>query len=263
MLDQFRIGKVPVSAITMDTCIATINSWVVEKSTGYVCVADVHSIMRARMDPDHMDSLSRAKMVTPDGAPLVVVGRMKGIDGLGRVCGPDLMLELMAAGIHLHTLHYLYGGHPSLASNLREFLVNKHPGVEIVGMEAPPFRPISDIEDEQTISRILSSGANIVWVGLGCPKQEAWMREHTDRLPGVTLIGVGAAFDFHSGRAMRAPKWMRSMGLEWLFRLIIDPMRLWRRYLVLAPQFVFMAAIDILAESTIFKRLLGSAGSNS
>lgn len=249
-MKTFRVVGAPISVLDMPRAVENIERWIAEGRGGYVCVADVHNVMRARKDESHAAAISGADMVTPDGLPLVWFGRLRGEGAVRRVCGPDLMLELAAASVPHHWKHFLYGGREGVPGQLSDALCDRFPGLEIVGAISPPFRALTPEEDAEVVRTINSSGADIVWVGLGCPKQERWMAEHRKVLPRSVLVGVGAAFDFHSGRIRRAPRWMQGAGLEWLHRLASDPGRLWRRYLVSAPLFLLLAIRDLLARES-------------
>lgn len=235
-----RVLGVPVSTVNMTQTLTTILSWITEGRAHYICVRDVHGIMRAQEETELIEIHERAGLVTPDGMPLVWLARWRGHDHVGRVCGADLVAELCAASIERGIGHYFYGGKPGVAERMAAALVARFPGLKVVGMNTPPFGAMSAEEDAAHTSAIVESRAAVVWVGLSTPKQEYWMREHVDHIPGATLIGVGAAFDFYAGDVKRAPAWMHKRGLEWLHRLASEPRRLWRRYLVLAPKFVLM-----------------------
>nr|WP_269142340.1 WecB/TagA/CpsF family glycosyltransferase [Sphingomonas sp. IC-11] len=196
--------------------------------------------MRAQDETELLEIHDHAGLVTPDGMPLVWLARWRGHGHVGRVCGADLVAELCAASIEHGIGHYFYGGKPGVAERMAAALMARFPGLKVVGTNTPPFGAMSAEEDAAHTAEITASGAGIVWVGLSTPKQEYWMRDHVDRIPGATLIGVGAAFDFYAGDVKRAPEWMHHRGLEWLHRLASEPRRLWRRYLVLAPKFVLM-----------------------
>jgi len=244
--ERIAILGVPVSVIDMDAAVGRIAGWLERRETRYVCVSDVHSVTRAHDDPDHMAALAKADMVTPDGTPLVWVSRLRGNRAIKRVCGPDLMMAICAASEKAGWKHFFYGGDETTGATLAVRLQGFFPDIQISGSYSPPFRPLSTDETEAALDRIRQSKADIVWVSLGCPKQERWMHEMSARLPGQTLIGVGAAFDFHAGRVQRAPLWMREHGLEWLHRLVSEPRRLWRRYLVMAPRFVALSLAETL-----------------
>lgn len=234
-----RIAGVDVSAVDMDRALEILGSHIRDRRRGYVCVSDVHSLMRASRDPQLREVFSRAVLTTPDGMPLVWAGRRAGAANMGRVCGPDLLPALLAAGLEHGWKSHFVGGRPEVAAALRANLERMVPGVDITGMVSPPFRTLSEEEDAALVDEINAAGPDIVWVGLGAPKQEYWMAEHRDSLNAPLLIGVGAAFDMHAGNIPRAPGWMRKYGLEWLFRFSKEPRRLWRRYLSTIPGFVF------------------------
>ena len=241
-----EILGVPVSVTDMATAVAEIGRPVDERAGGYVCAADVNSIMQAQRNSAHMEALHGARAVLPDGTPLVWAARLRGNREIKRVPGPDVMLALCAAGIEKGWRHYFYGGEKGVAEDLAVELSRQFPGLEVAGMQSPPFRKLSKAELDSSIAAINAAEPHIVWVGLGCPKQEIWMSENFARLNGAVVIGVGAAFNFHSNRVRRAPAWMRSNGLEWLHRLGSEPQRLWRRYLLLGPEFMVRVAVDSL-----------------
>ncbi len=234
----------PVSAIDMDRALRWIGEVVGHLQGRYICVADVHSVMRARSDAGHARVLANADLVLPDGTPLVWIARLRGVRNISRVCGPDLMAAVGAASVHNGWRHFFYGGAEGVAERLASALQAKHPGLQVAGYYSPPFRALTPAEDAEAVRLIVECKPDIVWVGLGCPKQERWMVDHAPQLPMATLIGVGAAFNFHSGDIRRAPAWMRNNGLEWLHRLVSEPRRLWRRYLQLAPAFMFLALAE-------------------
>ncbi|WP_426042982.1 WecB/TagA/CpsF family glycosyltransferase [Brevundimonas sp. TWP2-3-4b1] len=250
-LDYVLIAGAPISDVTMDTAVERLKSWVSSKGSKYICVADVHSVMRARRDPSHEMALRNADMVTPDGQPLSWVSALLGRPAMRRVCGPDLMLRLIDDGRDLGWRHFLYGGTEDVVRNLKVRLESLYPGVHIVGAYSPPFRDLTPAEDDQVVQMIRRTTPNIVWVGLGCPKQERWAMTHSERLPRTVLIGVGAAFDFHAGAIARAPRVFQRLGVEWLHRLVHSPRRLWRRYLIDAPQFVMISAAEIFKRNTL------------
>ncbi len=235
-----RVLGVPVSTVNMSQAIDTILSWIACGKAHYICVRDVHGVMRAQEDDALLDIHNHAGLVTPDGMPLVWLAKWRGYRHVGRVCGSDLVAELCAASVARGIGHYFYGGKPGVAERMAEALMTRFPGLKVAGTSTPPFGEMSAEEDAAATQAIVESGAGVVWVGLSTPKQEYWMRDHVDRIRGATLIGVGAAFDFYSGDVKRAPVWMHRSGLEWLHRLASEPRRLWRRYLVMAPKFVLL-----------------------
>ena len=234
---QLILG-VPISLIDLKTAVGTILRWTQNCIGNYVCVRDVHGLMISLRDPAMMDIHRAAGMITPDGMPLVWMSKWRSKLPVGRVCGTDLVDALCNAGQGKGLRHYFFGGKPGVAEQMIRNLKAKYPELTVAGSHTPPFRRLTEEEDAAVIDAINKSGAQVVWVGLSTPKQEFWMRDHVGRLNGATLIGVGAAFDFHSGAVTRAPKWMQQSGFEWLHRLLSEPRRLWRRYLVITPVFI-------------------------
>jgi N-acetylglucosaminyldiphosphoundecaprenol N-acetyl-beta-D-mannosaminyltransferase len=200
--------------------------------------------MRAQDDAGHMRALRGADLIVADGTPLVWISRLRGERRLRRVAGADLLAAVCERSEEEGWSHYFYGGAEGVAGRLASRLARHYPRINIAGTYSPPFRPLTEAETRADIARINSSGADIVWIGLGCPKQEAWMAANSQGLAGRILIGVGAAFDFHAGNIERAPRWMCDNGLEWLYRLASEPRRLWRRYLVLGPRFVALSLAE-------------------
>lgn len=216
------------------------------RRASYVCAANVHMVMEAWDDERFRDVVNGATLVTSDGMPLVWMLRALGLRCIGRVYGPTLMLEVCAAAAERAVPVGLLGGRPEVLPRLAAALLERHPNLEIAYAHSPPFRPLSKDEDDRMVEEIVASGARILFVGLGCPKQERWMAAHRSRLPLVQL-GVGAAFDFHAGTVRQAPQWMQAAGLEWLFRLAVEPGRLWRRYVRHNPRFVVLAMRQLMA----------------
>ena len=216
-----------------------IATWVRQRQSRYVVAANVHVVMTAHGDAHYRQALTAADLVTPDGMPLVWGLRALGLTGQTRVYGPDLMLAWCQRAAQMGTSIYLYGGTPPILARLGQGLTAQFPGLTIAGVHAPPFRPLTPQEEVADRDRIQASGAKVVFVGLGCPKQEFWMARQRGQLPAV-MVGVGAAFDFHSGTVPQAPRWMMGLGLEWLYRFCQEPQRLWRRYLLHNPVFVLL-----------------------
>jgi len=248
LLEQPRkhaVLNVGISATTYDEVVEFCGRWTHARRTGtagplarYICVTSVHGVMTAREDSGVRNILNSADIVTPDGMPLVWALRSLGVRQQQRVYGPALMLRLCeAAARHKHKI-FLYGATEDCLAALAERLCARYPALNIVGKFAPPFRELTADEDRLIQSRILDSGAELIFVGISTPKQERWMYAHRASFPGAILIGVGAAFDFHAGRVPQAPRWMQGAGLEWLFRLVMEPARLWRRYLLVTPRFL-------------------------
>jgi N-acetylglucosaminyldiphosphoundecaprenol N-acetyl-beta-D-mannosaminyltransferase len=256
--DRTEILGVQVGAINLVDAIEVLDCCIRERSRDYVCVTSVHGLMESRRDQKLRDIHNRARLVTPDGRPLVWLSHLLGRSRTEQVCGRDLMRELTAVSALRGYRQFYYGGAEGVSEKLRHSLTAAYPGLEIAGVMCPPFRPLTQKEDEIVVNTINASDADIVWVGLGTPKQERWMAEHRDRIDAPVMIGVGAAFDFLAGTKQPAPDWMRQNGLEWLFRLRSEPRRLWRRYAYIVPGFAFLAAGELLRRA-----LLPSPGMSS
>jgi exopolysaccharide biosynthesis WecB/TagA/CpsF family protein len=219
-------------------CIARIEEAVqhvinhIEELKGeYICFSNVHTSVMGKESSEYRDVLNSAAMVFPDGAPIARLGKRRGYHGLERVAGPDFMQKMFRDTMDGKVSHYFYGSTEETLTALKENLEKQYPGIDIRGMYSPPFRPLSPEEDEEDTRRINESGADILWVGLGAPKQEKWMNAHKGRINAV-MMGVGAGFDFHAGTIDRAPVWIQKIGFEWLYRLFQDPGRLFKRYFV-------------------------------
>jgi len=236
---------VGVSVINLEMALCVVQGWLAESAHHYVCVTPAHAVMEARRDPEFRRILNRSGLTTPDGMAIVWLLRLQGHSHVRRVYGPDVMLAVCEAGLAKGYRHFLYGGAPGVAEELGARLRARFPGLKIVGTITPPFGPMTPGEDTQVVAAINASQADIVWVGLSTPKQERWMADHVGRVDAPVLIGVGAAFDFLSGRKPQAPRWMQRSGLEWLFRLATEPRRLWPRYRQY-PLFALLAAAQLL-----------------
>jgi N-acetylglucosaminyldiphosphoundecaprenol N-acetyl-beta-D-mannosaminyltransferase len=246
MHERVNILGVGISAIDMNQALNTIEGWIAHRQQSYVCVTNAHGVTESQRDENLRRIHNAAGLVTPDGMPLVWLIRHRGFSTVERVYGPDLMLALCKRSVSKGYRHFLYGGATGVPVQLASNLQRRFPGLQIVGSYSPPFRPLSDEEDEQIVQMINETNPDIVWVGLSTPKQERWMAEHVHMLSAPVLIGVGAAFDFHAGLTKQAPQWMQRSGLEWLFRLATEPKRLWRRYLTNNPLFVLLVLRQIL-----------------
>lgn len=231
---------VKVSAVNLGTAADRIAEAVRRRERGYVCVCGAHGLVDCQSDPALRATFNRAMLVTPDGMPLVWELRRQGHDEAGRVYGPDLMLEMFDRGLR----HFLFGATKQTLAQLEARLGREYPQAEIVGSYAPPFRPLTAAERTDIARRINDAQPDIVWVGLGAPKQERWMAEMRERLEAPVLIGVGAAFDFHAGNLRQAPGWVQDAGLEWAFRLAMEPRRLWRRYFRVVPAYLVLLALQ-------------------
>lgn len=246
-ISRVDILGVSVSAVNMNTALRTIDGWIARREPHYVCVTGVHGVMESQRDPELRRIHNEAGLVTPDGMPLVWLSRMAGHGDVERVYGPDLVLACCRHSSQLGYRHFFYGAAEGVPDRLIARLRSRFPRLSVAGGFSPPFGAISAQEDEEIVRRINTANPDIVWVGLSTPKQERWMSEHRARLNAPVLIGVGAAFDFHAGLKRQAPRWMQRSGWEWLFRLLSEPRRLWRRYLINNPVFVwkvFLQALD-------------------
>ncbi|MCA9836451.1 MAG: WecB/TagA/CpsF family glycosyltransferase [Trueperaceae bacterium] len=244
-LQSRKILGMRVDASSYADLAQRVIGWAKEASSRYVCVANVHMVMESFDDPEFRAVVNGADLVTPDGKPLVWGLKALGISDASQVRGADLVLATVKAAQEAEIPLALYGGTPESLTDFTRFLEHSFPGINVVCQISPPFRPISQEEDEKYISELVASGARIVFVGIGCPKQENWMANHKEKLPMV-MLGVGAAFDFHSGRIKQAPRWMQRAGLEWLFRLSQDPQRLWKRYAKHNPRFIWFFLLQLL-----------------
>ena len=204
----------------------------------YICVSNVHTTVMSYEDEAYQNIQNSAAMVLPDGKPLSVISRMRGFKEAQKVSGPDLMPEMFRLSEEKGYSHYFYGATEETLEKLKDALLVRYPKLKIVGMYSPPFRPLTEDEDENIIRQINSVSPDFIWIGLGAPKQEQWMHAHRDKLCGI-MLGVGAGFDFHAGTVKRAPVWMQKAGLEWLHRLTQDPKRLFKRYVVTNTKFLW------------------------
>jgi N-acetylglucosaminyldiphosphoundecaprenol N-acetyl-beta-D-mannosaminyltransferase len=241
-----NILGVGISAITMPQAIDQITHWIDKRAGTYISVCTVHTVMECQRDETMRRVVNQAGLATPDGMPLVWLSRWWSKMAVSRIYGPDLMLALCQLSAQQGYSHYFYGGAAGLASSLAHKLQTRFPGLKVAGTCSPPFRPLTAAEDAGIVEQINQASPDIVWVGLGTPKQDLWMAAHREQLSAPVLIGVGAAFDFHTGRIRQAPRWMQQAGLEWFFRLSQEPRRLWYRYLVYNPLFILLVVGQLL-----------------
>lgn len=242
-IERFNILECSISAVDMKKAYMAVLDRVRSGDGGYVCFSNVHTVVTAKQDKGLRDATNNAFMAMPDGRPLSVVGRWKGVTNVRQVAGPDFMPFLIgrAKGIK----HYFYGSTSETLKKLVENFLVLYPEAIIVGTNSPPFRELTMDEIQNDLAVIKKSEADIIWVGLGAPKQECWMAEHFEKLKPAVLMGVGAAFDFHAGNKARAPEWMKKYGLEWFHRLCSEPSRLWKRYLITNTKFVLYLLSDV------------------
>jgi len=237
MTKRVNVLGVGISVLNLRTALDAIAAAVRGRRKGYVCVTGVHGVMEAQADAAFKETLNGAFLCTPDGMPMVWAGKINGHRDMGRVYGPDLMLDVCAWSEQNPCRHFLFGGVPGVAEELRDKLTARFPKLQIVGSCTPPFRPLNAEEEKDFSERIRTTKPDILWVGLSTPKQEKFMAEYLPRLDVTLMVGVGAAFDFLSGRTRQAPRWMQRSGLEWFYRLGCEPRRLGRRYLRNNPRF--------------------------
>lgn len=242
---RVNILGVGVSAVNLSQAVYIIESWISNCQQHYVCVTSVHGLIESQRSERLRQIHNDAGLVTPDGKPLEWLLKFYGQNHVNRVYGPDLLLAMCESTAAQGYRHFFYGAEPGTADQLAATLQARFPDLVIVGTYSPPFRPLTEEEDQQVIALLRQARPNIIWVGLGTPKQELWMAEHCDHLDAV-LIGVGAAFAIHAGALRQAPRWMQRRGLEWLFRLLVEPQRLWRRYLTIIPRFLFLITYQLL-----------------
>jgi N-acetylglucosaminyldiphosphoundecaprenol N-acetyl-beta-D-mannosaminyltransferase len=245
-ISRLDVLGVNVSAVNIPIAIAEIDRWLQHRHLSYVTLTGVHGIMESVRSGEILRVHNEAGLVLPDGMPLVWLLWQGGFKFADRVYGPDLMLALFNQSEKGGYRHFLYGATLPTLELLEGNLKRKFPTAEIVGVHAPPFRPAGAEEDEAVIEAINASAADIIWVGLSTPKQELWMAQHRHRLSAPVLIGVGAAFDFHAGLVRQAPRWLRRSGLEWIFRIAMQPRRLTKRYLRNNPAFLALLAAERL-----------------
>ncbi len=243
--EKTEVLGAPIDALSWYSALSRIAGWASNKESRMVCLCNVHSVVTATKNLEFGQVIAQADMATPDGAPVAwMIGRLRH-RAQPRINGPDLMWRYCREAQLRSDPIFLYGGTEATLVFLTEKLLEAYPNLNIAGAVSPPFRPLTPEEDSAIVDKINASGAGVVFVSLGCPKQELWMAEHRNRVQAV-MIGVGAAFDYHAGTIKRAPKVMQDLGLEWLHRLVSEPRRLWRRYLVTNTIFVVLALKQLI-----------------
>ncbi len=241
-----NILGVGVSAINMPQALQAIEGWMDARTPQYVCVTPAHAVMECHDHPEIKSIYNQSGLTTPDGMSIVWLLKLFGFPHVDRVYGPDLMLEVCRSSQDKGYKHYFYGGAPGVADQLAKKLLKRFPELKIVGLESPPFRELTDAENQEMIKRIQSAAPDIIWVGIGSPRQEKWMSRHLKDLGVPVLIGVGAAFDFLSGNKPQAPRWVQRSGMEWFYRLLSEPRRLWKRYMLNYPRFIVLVCMQLL-----------------
>ena len=238
MMKRVNVLGVGISVLNLRTALDAIAAAVRARRKGYICVTGVHGVMESQADDAFKKILNAAFLCTPDGMPMVWAGKLAGHREMSRVYGPDLMLDVCAWSETSGAKHFFYGGADGVAEQLAKKLQEKFPKLQVTGTYTPPFRALNEAEVKSLSAQIADGQPDILWVGLSTPKQEKFMAEFLPKLDATLMLGVGAAFDFHTGRVSQAPRWMQRSGLEWLYRLGSEPRRLWRRYLRNNPLFM-------------------------
>jgi N-acetylglucosaminyldiphosphoundecaprenol N-acetyl-beta-D-mannosaminyltransferase len=251
----FHALGVRVDAAQIPQVIERMEEWIKDgRSSHFVLLTNVHNLMEAQHDASFKRMLNSADLSVPDGMPVVWVGRLRGHRLARRVYGPDLVWDFCRETHRRKYTHFFYGGAPGVPEDLARNLKERFSMVRVVGTYSPPFRPLTPEEDAEVVDMINRAAPDVLWVGLGCPKQERWMYDHRERLRVPVMAGVGQAFDIFSGRVRQAPRWMREHGLEWLFRLLQEPRRLWRRYLIYNSQFLYYFFLELLGVKSSIER---------
>jgi N-acetylglucosaminyldiphosphoundecaprenol N-acetyl-beta-D-mannosaminyltransferase len=243
---RVNVLGVGISVINMETAIALSDSFIQSNGRGYVCVTGVHGVMVAQQDHAFRQILNDSVMSTPDGMPMVWMGKLRGHASMAQVFGPGYMLGMCQRSVERGYRHFLYGGNEGVAEQLAAELRSKVPGLQIVGTYTPPFRPLNPSEEAELAAMVAETKPDIFWVGLSTPKQERFMAAHLGKLDVKLMVGVGAAFDFHTGRIKDSPRWLKNLGLQWLHRTLQEPRRLVPRYAKIVPAFLFLATLQIL-----------------
>jgi N-acetylglucosaminyldiphosphoundecaprenol N-acetyl-beta-D-mannosaminyltransferase len=244
MAPAFRVVGVRVDAVQLPEAVARIKRWIDNRENGkYVAVTGMHGVAESRQDPRFREILNQAALVVPDGMPLVWLGRWHGHSLRRRVTGSELMLAFCRE-TGPGPRHFFYGGAPGVAEDLARQLHARF-DITVAGTYTPPFRPLTVAEEVELTAQVQAAAPDVLWVGLSTPKQERWMYAHRLNLKVPVILGVGAAFDMNSGRLKRAPAWMRDSGLEWFYRLVSEPRRLWKRYLVVIPKSMWSISLEL------------------
>ncbi|MGO8795878.1 MAG: WecB/TagA/CpsF family glycosyltransferase [Candidatus Sulfotelmatobacter sp.] len=244
--DSVSILGVKVHATDMDRALARVESALATGDKGYVCVTGVQGVMEAQSDSNLKRIINQALLTIPDGRPTVWVGWLRGFLKMRQVTGPTMMLRLCALSAEKGYTHFFFGGNDGVAQELKQSLTQRFPGMKVVGTYTPPFRPLNAEEEAELIRMVAETKPDFFWVGLSTPKQERFMDQYVSKLDAKLMFGVGAAFDIHTGRIKDAPYWMKLTGVQWMHRIYQDPKRLWKRYLVNNPKFVYQITLELL-----------------
>lgn len=241
-MTEFSILGTKVDLLSLTEAVQQVSKWATDGTCSRtVAFSNVHVTTSGAYDPNYRNTINQCDLVLPDGKPLVWVGNLRNLNA-DRISGPDFVISFCQGTQSLGLRHFFYGGAEGVADRFAATLQQRFPGLVIAGTCSPPFRPLSVTEDEDAVRRINESRSNVVWIGLGCPKQEQWMQQHRDRVRCGVMLAVGQAFDIHAGVTRRAPVWMQHAGFEWFYRLLQEPKRLWKRYLIGNAQFLWLLA---------------------
>ena len=248
-IPRVNVLGVGISALNLSLATQAVDDALREKRKGYICVTGVHGVMESQQDAELKRIHNHSFLTTPDGMPMVWMGRRQGVAHMGRVYGPDLMLEVFRLSEQRGYKQFLYGGNEGVAEAMRVEMARQFPGLPVVGTYEPPFRPLTADEECDLIARVAAAKPDIMWIGLSTPKQERFMAQYLPKLDVTLMAGVGAAFNFYTKRVTQAPRWMQRSGLEWFYRFVNEP-RLRPRYLSIVPRFT----LAVLAQQSGLKK---------
>jgi N-acetylglucosaminyldiphosphoundecaprenol N-acetyl-beta-D-mannosaminyltransferase len=237
---------VGIHSLNLESAVEMMEAAVISKVRGYVCVTGVHGVIEAQDSPAYRRVLNNSFLTVADTSPMAWVGRAQGCKGMGQVGGPYLILRFCQLASQKGYSQFFYGGAPGVAEQLRDVLTRRYPGLKVVGTYAPPFRPVNRQEESEISELFARLKPDVTWIGLGAPKQDLFMAQYLGRFDTTLMVGVGAAFDMHVGRIKVPPHWMARAGLAWVYRLMLEPKRLWRRYLKANPRFIWAITLQLL-----------------
>jgi N-acetylglucosaminyldiphosphoundecaprenol N-acetyl-beta-D-mannosaminyltransferase len=257
-----QVLGVKVSAVNMADALRIADDIILRSSPSYICLTGVHGVMEAQDSADLMSALNHAAINLPDGMPMTWVGHLQGHRQMDRVFGPDFMIEMCRLSVERKHRHFLYGGEAGVVEELKLALEKKSPGVQIVGTFTPPFRDLTADEMSGLKEELAQCRADVLWIGISTPRQECFMAQHINYLKVPLMVGVGAAFDYHTGRIRDCAPWIKRAGLQWLHRLLQDPRRLWRRYLKANPGFLWKITVQLFEESTWRRKAASTTGND-
>jgi len=248
-METYTVIDAEITAATMNQAIAKVREMANGNKKGYACFVNAHVSVMTRQDESLRHAVNQASFAFSDGMPVYLIGRYLFNKKIEKISGPDFMGRMFNDAEGRKLRHYFYGGKPEVLEQLVDKLKKKYPDCQIVGAESPPFRPLLEEEQRQAIGRMIDANAQLIWIGLGAPKQELWMQKSSNLLDSAILLGVGAAFDFHAGTVQRAPSYVQKIGMEWLHRLMQEPSRLWKRYFLTNSFFLLYTGMDWIKQS--------------